>query len=91
MALPGFASSETDKKNLRKLKDLPIALYVGKEDSRWVKKMEESVASLKELNADVTFEIVPNQGHVIQGWQDGKKLFGVLNGWRVPKEASKSN
>ena len=85
MALPGFASSDRDKKNLAKLNDLPIAMYVGKDDGGWVKKMEETVESLKELGAKVTFEIIPNQGHVIQGWQDGKKLFGLLNRWRENK------
>ena len=89
MAMPGFAAEEVDKKNLAKVKDMPIAMYVGKNDARWVREMEKTAESLKELKANVTFEIVPDQGHVIQGWQDGKKVFGVLNNWREKAKAAK--
>lgn len=81
IAMPGFPKSDEDKKNLAKLKTKPIALYVGSKDKAWIDRMESTAKKLKELGADVSFKQFEDQGHVIQGWQDGKKLFTQLDQW----------
>ena len=81
MAMPGYPKSEKDRQNLAKLKSKPIALYVGAEDTSWVEPMESTAQKLKEMGANVSFEKVEGQGHVIKKWQDGKKLFTQLNYW----------
>ncbi len=81
MALPGYPVSVADKKRLKQLVDLPIAMYAGETDTGWVKPMESTATELRKLGADVQLEIINGEGHVIQNWQDGKKLFGVLNEW----------
>ncbi len=82
IGIPGMVTGP-DKKYLKKLKDLPMSLYAGANDKSWVQPMEKMVGDLKKLGAaEVTLEIVAGQGHVIRGWEDGKKLFTVLNLWR---------
>ena len=81
IAMPGFPKSDKDKENLAKLKEKPIALYVGSKDTKWIGPMESTVKKLKELGADVTFEKIEGEGHVIRKWKDGKKLFDLLDQW----------
>ena len=81
IAMPGFPVNSADKKRLAKLKDIPVALFAGAKDTRWVNPMAETAEALKEQGTDVTFEKIAGQGHVIQKWQDGKKLFELLNKW----------
>ena len=90
MGIPGVASSNADTQRLKKIKDLPIALYAGAKDKPWIKGMQSMVDELKSLGAsNLVFEIIPDQGHVIQGWQDGTKLLGVLEKWRTEISAAK--
>ena len=81
MAMPGFSTAKRDKANLTKLKKIPVAMYVGSKDTRWIKPMEATVKTLEKQGTEVTFEKVAGQGHVIQDWNDGKKLFELLNKW----------
>jgi dipeptidyl aminopeptidase/acylaminoacyl peptidase len=82
LVLPGFPNSDEDKKGLDKIKDKPIAMFVGSQDNDWIRPMRATADALNKLGAKVEFEVVEDQGHVIQGWQDGKKVFSVLNEWQ---------
>ena len=82
MGIPAMATRD-DAKNIKRLKDMPMALFVGDSDNAWKGTMQEQVAELKKAGAQhITLEVVPNQGHVVRGWEDGQKLFSILKKWR---------
>jgi len=83
MAIPGFPPTDDELNNLDALKDKPIAMFVGQNDSSsWVKRMEQTEQALIDVGAQVTFEIVPNEGHVIRSLAGGEKLFDLLESFR---------
>ena len=77
LALPGFPQP-THFDNLDKITDIPIYMFVGESDTEWVTRMEATAAKLTDLNGKVLLEVVPNEGHVIQSLNDGKRLFDIL-------------
>jgi S-formylglutathione hydrolase FrmB len=82
MALPGFPPTDDELNNLDALKDKPIAMFVGQNDSSsWVQRMQQTEQALNGLEAQVTFEIVPNEGHVIRSLS-GEELFDLLESYR---------
>lgn len=82
LVIPGLPRSEEDFANLDKLTKLPVAMFVGENDTGWLTRMEEVEARLSELGADVFLEIVPNEGHVIQSLQGGERLFDFFESHR---------
>ena len=85
LVIPGMPASEADFKSLDRLVDLPIAMYVGERDTEWVGQMQETEAQLAELGTAVTLEIMPGEGHVIQG-VTGEQLFDFFEANRVQPE-----
>ncbi|MEZ4662578.1 MAG: hypothetical protein R2911_33925 [Caldilineaceae bacterium] len=90
IAAPGYAYSDEDKQMLTRLTNIPIALFVGENDTGWVTAMQETTATINQLGGFAALEIVPNEGHVIRSLGDGVKLYGLLESFRV-WESSKSN
>jgi pimeloyl-ACP methyl ester carboxylesterase len=79
-AVPGFPqSSDFDKLDM--LTHIPIALYVGENDTSWVERMTATEAELQRLGGQVSLTIVPNEGHVIQSLT-GVELYDVLDSYR---------
>lgn len=75
VVIPGVPPSGGDFAGLEGIKHIPIAMYVGENDSTaWVEQSVSAAAELDKLGADVTFEIVPNNGHVVTSI-DGAMLF----------------
>ena len=82
LVFPGFPRSEEDQENLEKLGDIPVRMFVGENDTGWVAPMQETLASLNELGADASLEVVPNEGHVISTLSDGTTIFDELDSLR---------
>jgi hypothetical protein len=76
-AVPGFPQT-ADFDKLEQLTAIPIALFVGESDASWVERMEATAAELDRLGGQVSLEIVPNEGHVIQSLNGGKRLYDIL-------------
>ncbi|MGB0385766.1 MAG: hypothetical protein ACPGWR_13180 [Ardenticatenaceae bacterium] len=82
MVLPGFPRSEEDFQNLAGLKDIPVAMFVGEEDSSWIPRMEQTEEALSALGGQVSLEILPGEGHLIRSLQGGETLFDLLESFR---------
>lgn len=82
MALPGFPRTDEEMQNLAALKDIPVAMFVGENDTSWVQRMEQTEETLAGLGGQVSLEIIPNEGHVIRSLAGGEKLFDLLESYR---------
>lgn len=81
IVLPGFPQTAEDFERLQNLVDIPVAMYVGEEDTIWVDEMTEVEEELMRLGGEVSLEIVPGQGHVIQTLE-GDTLFDFFERYR---------
>lgn len=79
-AVPGFPQT-ADFAQLDKLISIPVALYVGENDTSWVERMTATEAELQRLGGQVSLTIVPNEGHVIQSLT-GTELYDLLDSYR---------
>ncbi len=78
IVLPGFPGHNSGLPDLAPLKDIPLAMFVGQNDSDWVEAMQATEAALSELGAQVSLEVVPGEGHVIASLGGGQRLFDWL-------------
>jgi len=62
--LPGFPPETVDAARLERIEQLPIAMFVGGEDERWIAAMQRTETDLRALGADVSLTILPGEGHV---------------------------
>lgn len=77
--LPGYAPAEEDVKRLGKLKGMPINMFAGGDDIRWVEKMNETKQMLNELGIiEVTTKIFTGEGHVPQSLE-GLVIIDLLD------------
>ena len=65
---------------LDRLKGIPVAAFVGGEDSEWLRGSRETKRKLDRLGIENTLEVVPGEGHVIR--LDPAKLFDLLDNRR---------
>ena len=56
-----------NRQEMLAVKDMKIQLIVGETDSYWRQGSEQAFKDFKAAGADVTLEIVPNGGHVLDG------------------------
>jgi pimeloyl-ACP methyl ester carboxylesterase len=82
LALPGYPITAEDQANLEQLTALPIALFVGQNDTGWIGPMRETAATLKNQGANVTLAMVPDEGHFIRSLIGGETLFVLLESFR---------
>ena len=82
IVLPGLPHSEEDFEKLELLKDIPVAMFAGEQDTGWVARMEATEEALSNFGGQVSLEIVPNEGHVIQSLDGGEELFALLESFR---------
>jgi predicted peptidase len=80
LVVPGFPKGE-DFQKLKNLAGIPVAMFVGEFDSSWREAMISTEQELSRLNIPATLEIVPGEGHVIQGLS-GDRLFDLLESFR---------
>lgn len=62
--LPGYPSTPEDAARLERLVLLPIAMFVGGADGRWVEESRRTAEALTALGADATLRILEGEGHV---------------------------
>ena len=82
LVLPGYPPTPADEANLPALKEMPIAMYVGANDSGWLRPMRETAATLNNQGGTVTLEVVPDEGHFIRTLIGGEALFIQLESFR---------
>lgn len=75
--LPGIPPDDRAFNALERLKGIPVAAFVGGEDSEWVRGSRETKKRLDWLGIENTLEVVPREGHVIR--LDPAKLFDLLD------------
>lgn len=84
LVLPGYPPTPEDEANLAKLITIPVAMYVGANDSSWLRPMRETAATLNNQGGTATLEIVPDEGHFIRSLIGGEALFAQLESFRQP-------
>ncbi len=84
LVLPGYPPTPADEANLAQLLTIPVAMYVGANDSGWLRPMRETAAILNNQGGTVTLEIVPDEGHFIRSLIGGEALFVQLESFRQP-------
>jgi len=78
---PGVPPGPADYAQLDHLLNIPVTMYVGAlDDTTWINEMDSTAAILKELGVKVTFQIFPNEGHVINSLSS-KMLFDLLDSY----------
>ncbi len=81
-AFPGFPSSADDVLALEELVAIPVHLFVGDGDVSWIAPMQSAANRLTDLGGDVTYEVFPNEGHIIGALSDGVRIFDELDAAR---------
>ncbi len=79
--LPGVPPDARAFAALKSLKGIPIAAFVGGDDTEWVRSSREASQELDRLGIQNTLTIVPGSGHVIP--LDPGKLFDLLDQRRL--------
>jgi len=82
LVLPGFPYTDADKQKLPELKDIPVAMFVGENDSGWREAAQETQRALAALGGRATLELAPGEGHIIRSLT-GARLFDLLEGFRA--------
>jgi poly(3-hydroxybutyrate) depolymerase len=75
--LPGVPPDARALAALKNLKGMPVAAFVGADDTEWVRGSREASQELDRLGIQNTLTIVPGSGHVIP--LDPGKLFDLLD------------
>ncbi len=66
LVLPGFPQSTEDKTNLVELVDIPVAMFVGEQDTAWLGAMQETETTLQAAGGNVTLNVLPGEGHILE-------------------------
>ncbi len=82
LTFPGFPRDQAARAALPELADVPVRMFVGETDTSWAEPMQETADVLDELGGDITFEIVPGEGHIIGALRDGVRIFDELDAVR---------
>jgi predicted peptidase len=82
LVLPGVPPTDADKQKLAELKDIPVAMFVGENDSGWRAGSEETQRILTGLGGHATLELAPGEGHIIRSLT-GARLFDLLEQFRA--------
>ncbi len=61
--LPGMLGERTPGRKILGLRDLPITMYVGGDDTDWVRAAERSLEDLQKQGLSATLTILDGQGH----------------------------
>lgn len=75
--LPGLLGTDATPQQVRALKDLPIAMFVGADDDEWTAEARRTVETLRKQGIEATLTIKEGQGHVMQMPAD--ELFDLLD------------
>lgn len=80
--LPGFP--QAGNQVLGRLKDVPLIMFAGERDQSWISRMDATAEAMRRLGGDVHYEIVPDEGHVIQSLsgRNASRLFDLIEARR---------
>ncbi len=82
LAAPGHPPTEQDSERLDRLAGvMPVAMYVGENDSGWVEAAQAAEARLSELGGDVSLTVSPGEGHILQNI-GGAEFYDFLDSAR---------
>jgi len=81
LVAPGYPSSAEDQRNLLERTDIPVAMFVGEQDTGWIPPMQETADALAAQGREVSLEIVPDEGHLMRSLSPDK-LFALLDSFR---------
>lgn len=82
VTFPGFARSDADVDALEQLVDIPIRMFVGEDDTSWVRAGEDTLASAQAAGIDVELTVFPGEGHIMMSTADGVLIFEQLESFR---------
>ncbi|MFT7474861.1 MAG: pimeloyl-ACP methyl ester carboxylesterase [Verrucomicrobiales bacterium] len=82
IVFPGFPRSEEDEDALSQLVDVPMRLFVGGDDTRWIPPAEDAVTRSIDLGGDAALTIFEGEGHIIDSTRDGTLIFELLESFR---------
>jgi pimeloyl-ACP methyl ester carboxylesterase len=82
VVFPGYPPEAADKAKLAGLKNVPVAMFVGGDDSGWREESEATKATLDKLGGKVTLDIRKGEGHIITSLT-GADLFAALEAART--------
>ncbi len=74
--LPGLMAEETPVERIESLRDIPVRMFVGGNDSAWVHEAKRTVEALEEHGVDVELTLLEGEGHVVAVTPD--TLFDLL-------------
>ncbi|MBI3241752.1 MAG: hypothetical protein HYZ49_05605 [Chloroflexi bacterium] len=81
LVLPGFPQTEADQQKLSSLVNIPVAMFVGGEDTGWLEAMQDTEKTLTQLGGKVTLKVLPGEGHILESLTAGE-LFDLLESFR---------
>lgn len=64
--LPGFPPTGEDDKNLSKLKNMRITMFVGETDQPWRDRSEETARTLRDIGGNVQLNVIAGEGHFLR-------------------------
>ena len=74
----------TDKDKLDVLVNIPVAMFVGEDDTGWVGAQCRMLRPVsKNLGGEVSLQVMAGEGHVIQSLGDGVVLYELLESFRT--------
>jgi len=74
---PGYPPESSDTAKLAGLKDVPVAMIVGGDDSGWRQSSEATRDALTKLGYKVSLDVRPGEGHIIESLT-GAQLFDLF-------------
>ncbi|TDI29498.1 MAG: hypothetical protein E2P03_10105 [Acidobacteria bacterium] len=77
IVLPGFPPNGRDFSRLDRLQGIPIYMFAGGKDKKWVAEEERTAEELKKLDIEAHLEVFPGEGHVPAS-MDGERLMDLL-------------
>lgn len=81
LVLPGFPQTDADRQKLPSLVNIPVAMFVGGEDTGWLQAMQDTEKELTRLGGKVTLKVIPGEGHILQSLT-ARELFDLLESSR---------
>lgn len=69
--LAGFVPKLKDTDSLNALRGIRISMFVGADDTPWLKRMNDLKSRFDKIGISVFYEVVPDNGHEITDLADG--------------------
>lgn len=81
LAFPGYPR-QSDRAAFENVADIPVRMWVGGDDTSWVKNMESAAENIRTLGGDVELYVLAGEPHVLQSTADGVAFFDQLDAAR---------